>query len=158
MDSSRSFCGLKRLLVQSLLFASTTAVTAPQESLEECLGQVSATFDGEPTWANETSPWQLRITPKPITVVHPETSDDIATALSCAQQFSLKVAALNGGHSYGAYGLGGNDGALVINMEKFTDISYDEATETLTYVTLFLATKPQANKQTATAAAAVSDQ
>ncbi|KAF9631058.1 putative berberine-like protein [Lasiodiplodia theobromae] len=133
MDSSRSFCGLKRLLVQSLLLASTTAVAAAQDSLEECLGQVSATFDGEPTWANETSPWQLRITPKPITVVHPETSDDVATALSCAQQFSLKVAALNGGHSYGAYGLGGNDGALVINMEKFTDISYDEATETLTY-------------------------
>ncbi|OJD32609.1 berberine-like protein [Diplodia corticola] len=135
MESPRSFRGLKKLLVQSLLFASTTALAAAQESasLEECLGQVGATFDGEPTWANETSPWQLRITPKPITVIHPETSDDIATALSCAQQFSLKVSALNGGHSYGAYGLGGNDGALVINMEKFTDISYDETAETLTY-------------------------
>ncbi|KAL1626700.1 hypothetical protein SLS54_002863 [Diplodia seriata] len=135
MDSSRSPGSLKKLLIQSLLFASTTATAWAQDaaSLEECLGQVSATFDGEPSWASETSPWALRITPKPITVVHPSTTDDIATALSCAQQFSLKVAALNGGHSYGAYGLGGNDGALVINMSKFTAISYDEVSETLTY-------------------------
>lgn len=135
MDSSRSFSSLKQLLLQSLFFASSATLAAAQNStsLEECLGQVQATFDDDSTWANETSPWQLRIKPKPATVVHPSTTDDIAKALSCAEQYSLKVAALNGGHSYGAYGLGGNDGALVINMEKFTETTYDEVTETLTY-------------------------
>lgn len=134
MDSSRSFSSLKKLLLQSLFFASSATLAAAQNStsLEECLGQVQATFDDDFTWANETSPWQLRIKPKPATVVHPSTTDDIAKALSCAEQYSLKVAALNGGHSYGAYGLGGNDGALVINMEKFTETTYDEVTETLT--------------------------
>ncbi|GME65020.1 FAD linked oxidase [Neofusicoccum parvum] len=134
MNSSHSFGSLKKLLVQSLVFTSSTALAAAQNStIEQCLGQIEATFDGESTWANETSAWQLRIQPKPVTVVHPTTNDEIVQALSCAEKFSLKVAALNGGHSYGAYGLGGNDGALVINMENFQSTSYDEATETLTY-------------------------
>jgi len=59
--------------------------------------------------------------------------EDIAAALECAVQFETKVAARNGGHSYGAYALGGiHDGALVIDMQSFTETTYDEATQLYT--------------------------
>lgn len=87
----------------------------------------------DPTWESATSPWSLRYNPEPAAVVTPNTADDIAAALACAVESEIKVAALNGGHSYGAYGLGGtHDGALVINMVNFDQTSFDESTQLLT--------------------------
>lgn len=66
-------------------------------------------------------------------MVTPSTTADVAAALACAVESEIKVAALNGGHSYGAYGLGGtHNDALVINMANFEQTSYDEATQLLT--------------------------
>ncbi|PSN74683.1 glucooligosaccharide oxidase-like protein [Corynespora cassiicola Philippines] len=139
MNSFHSFSGssLPRLLSQSLLLASFASNAAAQNAsnLQECLtgGTLQVTLAQDPTWENATSPWSLRFNPEPAAVVIPQSNEDIAAALECAVQFETKVAALNGGHSYGAYGLGETDGALVINMENFNTPSYDEATELLTY-------------------------
>ncbi len=45
--------------------------------------------------------------------------------MTCATSTGTKVTARSGGHSYAAYGLGGEDGHLVIDLRNFQEISLD---------------------------------
>ncbi|KAH7323886.1 glucooligosaccharide oxidase-like protein [Rhexocercosporidium sp. MPI-PUGE-AT-0058] len=103
--------------------------------LVTCLNSVSIPYSisSNSTWSTDISPWQLRIRPIPSAVIRPTTYSEIAAALSCARRTSTKVACRNGGHSYGSYGVGGNDGALVISLDAFQNISFDARTGLLTY-------------------------
>lgn len=130
---------MPRMLSISSVFISFLASAAAQDAttLRTCLTEknLQLTVAKDSTWEAATSPWSLRYNPEPAAVVTPNTAEDIAAALACAVESEIKVAALNGGHSYGAYGLGGtHDDALVINMVNFDDISYEESTQLLTYV------------------------
>ncbi|KAH9215812.1 glucooligosaccharide oxidase-like protein [Leptodontidium sp. 2 PMI_412] len=126
-----------------LLGASTTVhgqTSPPPPSntptpLVTCLNSVSIPYSifSSDTWQSDISPWQLRIRPTPSAVIRPTTYAQIAAALSCASRTSTKVACRNGGHSYGSYGIGGNDGALVIYMDAFQNMTFDAATGLLTY-------------------------
>jgi hypothetical protein len=127
---------LPRVLSSTLLFSSYFASSAAQDAttLRACLTEkkLQPIVAEDSNWESSTSPWSLRYNPEPAAVVTPTSSDEIAAALACAVESEIKVAALNGGHSYGAYGLGGtHDGALIINMEKFDQTSYEESTQLL---------------------------
>ncbi|KZM24219.1 uncharacterized protein EKO05_0010869 [Ascochyta rabiei] len=129
---------LPRVLSSSLLFTTLIASAAAQDTttLGACLKDKNLQFTAakNPGWEKTTSPWSLRFNPEPAAVVTPTTSEDVAAALACAVASEIKVTALNGGHSYGAYGLGGtHDGALVIDMVNFDQKSYDDGTQLLTY-------------------------
>jgi len=126
-----------RMLSISSVLASFLVSAAAQDAvtLRTCLAErnLQLTVPQDSTWDAATSPWSLRYNPEPAAVVTPTTVNDIAAALACAVESEIKVAALNGGHSYGAYGLGGtHDGALIINMVNFDDVSYEESTQLLT--------------------------
>lgn len=129
----RSFHSLPKfsgLLSRSLFLVLGISALA-QGTIQECLSAknlpVVTAQDG--TWQNVTSPWSLRYNPEPAAVVTPGKVEDIAAVLECAVEFKAKVTAKNGGHSYGAYGLGGTlDGVLVIDMQAFTETTFDEAT------------------------------
>lgn len=41
--------------------------------------------------------------------------------------YALSVSARSGGHSYTAYGLGGKNGALVVDLARLTRISVDQS-------------------------------
>ena len=128
---------LPRVLSSSLLFATFLTSAAAQDvtALRTCLTERSLQLiiAEDSNWEAATSPWSLRYNPEPAAIVTPDTSEDIAAALACAVESETKVAALNGGHSYGAYGLGGTyEGALIINMANFDRTSYDETTQLLT--------------------------
>ena len=129
------------LRTASLLCSFLSIVAAQDDStrLRDCLTDTSilpslATFSDESGWGAATSPWSLRFNPEPAAVVVPRNKEEVAAALACAVDAGVPVSALNGGHSYGAYGLGGLDGALVINMERFTETLFDESTGLFTYV------------------------
>lgn len=129
---------MKHLAISSLL--ATLSHAAPQAavqpaSLESCIAAagIPSTFSENTTWAQDISPWQLRIRPTPSGVISPTSQEQIASGLACAAAAGVKVAARNGGHSYGSYGVGGNDGALVIKMDAFQSTSYDAATGLFTY-------------------------
>lgn len=135
---STSKRSLPRVLCSSFLLSTFLSGAAAQDAatLRACLTEknLQLIVSSDSTWETATSPWSLRYNPEPAAVVTPATSEDIAAALACAVESEIKVAALNGGHSYGAYGLGGTyDGALVINMVNFDQTSYDESTQLLTY-------------------------
>ncbi|KAK0117872.1 hypothetical protein ONS95_012192 [Cadophora gregata] len=128
------------LFLGTLIHAQETSTSPPPPSntptpLVTCLNSVSIPYSisSNATWASDISPWQLRITPTPSAVIRPTSYSQIAAALSCASVTSTKVACRNGGHSYGSYGVGGNDGALVMYMDAFQNMTFDASTGLLTY-------------------------
>jgi FAD/FMN-containing dehydrogenase len=48
---------------------------------------------------------------------------DVATIVTCAASLSVPVVARSGGHSYAAYGLGGVNGTLVVDLSALKNIS-----------------------------------
>lgn len=90
------------------------------------------TFAEDPNWRTVTSSWSLRYNLESAAIVTPTASEDIAAALGCAVEFNIKVVALDSGHSYGVYDLGGtHDGTLIIGIVNLAQTSYDETTALL---------------------------
>ncbi|KAL2130750.1 hypothetical protein VTI74DRAFT_5988 [Chaetomium olivicolor] len=70
-------------------------------------------------------PYNLDIKVTPAAVVRPQTAADVAGIIRCAAANNVPVQAKSGGHSYGNFGLGGVDGAVVIDMVNFQHFSMD---------------------------------
>ncbi|TWU73200.1 hypothetical protein ED733_004375 [Metarhizium rileyi] len=64
----------------------------------------------------------------PVAVIRPKSAEEVAAAVKCAAQNKVRVQAKSGGHSYANYGLGGEDGALMIDMAKFKSFHMDTET------------------------------
>ncbi|KAL0255008.1 hypothetical protein SLS55_009534 [Diplodia seriata] len=134
MDSPHSF---KRFLVQSLLLLAP-ALTVAQDSkaaeLQSCLtaAGVENAVEGSGTWADATAAFQKRINPDPAAVAFPQDRDQVAASLSCARNASVKVSPLGGHHSFASYGFG-DPGNLVVSLAAFNSVSYDEASQELTF-------------------------
>ncbi|KAI5800412.1 hypothetical protein DFH27DRAFT_81646 [Peziza echinospora] len=77
-------------------------------------------------YVQTSQPFNLNLPYQPVAIVAPTTVKDVATALKCANAAGVKVAARGGGHSYGAMGLGGKNGSLVLDMVKFNAIELGE--------------------------------
>ncbi|KAH7058789.1 hypothetical protein B0J12DRAFT_772444 [Macrophomina phaseolina] len=122
MDSSLSF---KR--VAKSLFFLAPALVAAQDSkaaeLQSCLtaAGVESLIEGAATWANVTASCRL-----------PQDRDQLAASLSCARNASVKVSQLGGSHSFAGYGFG-NPGNLIVSLAAFNSVSYDEASQELTF-------------------------
>ncbi|KAH9817336.1 hypothetical protein DFH28DRAFT_963928 [Melampsora americana] len=68
-------------------------------------------------------PYNPRIAPIPKVIVTPKDVAGVQNAMACARSFpGTRLAPLGGGHSYTSFGLGGTDGAVVVNMKNFKKI------------------------------------
>lgn len=61
-------------------------------------------------------------------IVSPDSIDDLSIVVRSASFSKCKFAVRSGGHSPFA-GFASIDGGILISMEKFTDLSYDETTQ-----------------------------
>ncbi|KAJ7065278.1 hypothetical protein C8F01DRAFT_1218731 [Mycena amicta] len=115
--------------------SSLPAASQPGSDLQLCLNSVFAgrtsavaypqTFLYEPI---SVKAYNTRIPVIPAAVTHPSTTADIVSILNCAAASDVKVQARSGGHSYGNYGLGGEDNAVVVDMVNFQQFSMDNTT------------------------------
>jgi FAD/FMN-containing dehydrogenase len=48
--------------------------------------------------------------------------------VTCAAAAGLKVQPKSGGHSYASYSSGGQNGSLIVDLEKFGEITVDQST------------------------------
>ncbi|KAK3295219.1 uncharacterized protein B0H64DRAFT_321750 [Chaetomium fimeti] len=105
-------------------------------SLQKCIdgvGNNRAGFAGfpnnpltyQPVWVHA---YNLDIPITPAAVVRPQTAAEVSGVIKCASAHGVKVQARSGGHSYGNYGLGGEDGALVIDLVNLKQFSMDNRT------------------------------
>lgn len=72
--------------------------------------------------------FNLRFDYKPVAIFHPSSEDQAAGAIQCAAIHNVSVAPRSGGHSYEGYSMGGKDGALIIDLNLFQNISVDTIT------------------------------
>lgn len=123
--------GLLGLLSLSPAFALSASKA---DSIHSCLsnGGVQATVSTDDTWANDTASFQFRLPREPVSVAFPQDRTQVALALGCARNASVKVSVVSRGHSFQGYSFG-NPGNLVVDVASFTELSFDNATNQLTF-------------------------
>ncbi|KAF2189833.1 Glucooligosaccharide oxidase [Zopfia rhizophila CBS 207.26] len=107
-----------------------TSSTAVQKCLTSAVGGNTAlwAYKGTPLYQlNHVKPYNLDIPVTPAVVTYPQTVDHVAAIVKCAADNNLKVQPRSGGHSYGNYGLGGADDAIVVDLKNFQQFSIDKS-------------------------------
>lgn len=101
-------------------------------SLEACLKASSVPFDkpNSCAWNLDVAPFNERLPYTPVAIAVPRTIAHIEGAVKCASEFGVKVSAKCGGHSYASLGLGGEDGHLVVEMDRMYEVRLSEDGET----------------------------
>ncbi|GAA5838802.1 hypothetical protein JCM11251_006743 [Rhodosporidiobolus azoricus] len=111
-------------------FATFTAAAPRFErdnGLSSCLRSkgLQPITQGVSSYEEKSAAYNQRLQPLPSVIIYPSNPSEISAALSCASSSSTRVSARGGGHSYASYGLGGDDGALVIDLGEFRNVTVD---------------------------------
>ncbi|KAJ5565011.1 hypothetical protein N7513_001253 [Penicillium frequentans] len=85
-------------------------------------------FQGDFRFSSNIHPYNLEFPVVPTAITYPQTTEQVAEIVKCAATHNIKVQACSGGHSYANYGLGGNDGAVVVHVKNLQHFSVDEET------------------------------
>ncbi|POR37521.1 Cannabidiolic acid synthase [Tolypocladium paradoxum] len=108
--------------------------------LQTCLGAVCSGRAGCVSYPSDplfqlswVKPYNLAIPVTPVAVIRPSSADEVAGAVKCAVQSGVHVQAKSGGHSYANFGLGGQDGGLMIDLASLKDFSMDWQTWQATF-------------------------
>lgn len=110
----------RALSALSLLPALTTA----QAALESCLDAASVPHHapGSDAWDQDVAPFNTRLPYEPAAIVVATTTEHIEGTVKCAVEAGVKVNAKAGGHSYASLGLGGEDGHLVVQLDRMHEV------------------------------------
>jgi len=100
------------------------------DALAECLSKSGVPIDGieSPDWKVDVAPFNLRLSYTPVGIVVANTVQHVQDAVACAARIGVKANAKCGGHSYGSFGLGGEDGHLTIELDRMNKIILDNTT------------------------------
>lgn len=113
--------------------ASTSHAASPFEkadALSDCLTKAGVPLDthGSNDWKLDSSSFNLRLNYTPVAIAVPKTAKHVQDSVACARQLGIKTNAKCGGHSYAAFGLGGEDGHLTIQMDRMDRVVLDNTT------------------------------
>ncbi|KFY77009.1 hypothetical protein V499_03529 [Pseudogymnoascus sp. VKM F-103] len=117
---------LPALLYLGFLAASIHATTP----LLNCLSSAHVPFISptSPTWPIFASPFNTRVSYTPTAIVIPVSTSQVAAAVACGAAHKVKVTPKAGGHSYASLSLGGEDGHLVIELDRLAGVSLNRET------------------------------
>ncbi|KAK8036095.1 hypothetical protein PG993_008709 [Apiospora rasikravindrae] len=103
-------------------------------SLDDCLhaAEVPTNERNSTSWTQDTLPFNDRLHYTPVAVAVPTTVAHIQAAVSCAAKVGIKATPKGGGHSYASSGLGGEDGHLVIELDRMHNVTLDTKTNIAT--------------------------
>ncbi|KAH9840540.1 uncharacterized protein C8Q71DRAFT_739894 [Rhodofomes roseus] len=118
----------RRLLLGALCISNIALgnVLSLQSILES--EGIVAYFEDQPNYQNASTPFNLRLPFKPVAIAYPSNVEEVAGAIVAGASLNVPVCARSGGHSYGAFSLGGEDGHLVIDLSMIRDIHIDNST------------------------------
>ncbi|KAJ7725250.1 hypothetical protein B0H14DRAFT_3002972 [Mycena olivaceomarginata] len=110
----------------------TTTSTVTPSGLQQSLttSGISAAYPGDSTYSAAAKAYNLRYTLSPAAVAFPTSAAQVAAAVKAGVAQNMQVVARSGGHSYIANGLGGNNGALVVDLSNMKAISVRAANNT----------------------------
>ncbi|GAB1313305.1 Glucooligosaccharide oxidase [Madurella fahalii] len=122
-----------------LLGATATALAATnphakRAAIDDCLNAAEVPVDtpGSADWEVDANPFNQRLPYTPVAIAVPTTVEHIQAAVSCAAKAGVKVNPKSGGHSYASFGLGGEDGHLVVQLDRMNEVTLDPATQIAT--------------------------
>ncbi|KAK3366153.1 hypothetical protein B0T24DRAFT_414925 [Lasiosphaeria ovina] len=121
------------LALLGLAGASPAAHASPfdkADALADCLSKSGVPTDalGTDDWKLDVAPYNLRLNFTPVGIAVPTTPKHVQDAVACAAKLGVKANAKCGGHSYGSFGLGGEDGHLTIEMDRMNKVVLDNTT------------------------------
>lgn len=97
------------------------------------IGDIPVYVNGEEGYAEHIATWNTYTSRRPLALVQPSTAAQIGTVLKAAKLANIsQITVRGGGHSFEALGLGGTDGALVIDVIRLNGIASDPSTDTIT--------------------------
>ncbi|KAK7419738.1 hypothetical protein QQX98_003110 [Neonectria punicea] len=106
--------------------ASTSfAVPTKRDALTSCLSSAKVAFDvkGSSDWTQDGTAYNLRLQYEPAAIAVPTSVSQISAAVACGAKHGVKVSAKSGGHSYTSFGFGGEDGHLIIELDRMYGVS-----------------------------------
>ncbi|KAI0023016.1 carbohydrate oxidase from Microdochium Nivale in complex with substrate analogue [Xylariomycetidae sp. FL0641] len=106
---------------------TTTTTTTPSPS--DGWARTPSPSDG---WARDAAPFNLRLAYAPAAIAVPTSVAHIQGAVRCGAALGVKVTAKAGGHSYASLGLGGEDGHLVVQLDRMYGVAFDAGTAVAT--------------------------
>ncbi|KAJ7440235.1 glucooligosaccharide oxidase [Mycena latifolia] len=115
-------------LAAILLSAVAQNITDLQNTLSA--HGVSAVYPTDENFTIVSQAFNRRFTISPIAVAFPTSVAQVSATVAAGASQNLEVVARSGGHSYIANGLGGKDGALVVDMSKLKAITVRSSNNT----------------------------
>lgn len=103
-------------------------------AIDDCLTKASVPVDkaGSGNWTADIKPFNSRLQYTPAAVAVPVTIPQIQAAVNCGRTVGIKVTAKGGGHSYASSGLGGENGHLVIQLDRMFNVTLNKTTNVAT--------------------------
>ena len=119
-------------LASCLTVPSLSLSLEKRAALGDCLNstQVPVFASGTANYTQAVKPFNLRLPFKPQAIAVPQTVKQVQDAVTCGVKNNVVVTARSGGHSYGAHGLGGEDGHLIIDLRRFNTVTADAKAHT----------------------------
>nr|I1SB12.2 RecName: Full=Carbohydrate oxidase; AltName: Full=Lactose oxidase; Short=LaO; Flags: Precursor [Microdochium nivale] len=118
------------ILALGLITASADALVT-RGAIEACLSAAGVPIDipGTADYERDVEPFNIRLPYIPTAIAQTQTTAHIQSAVQCAKKLNLKVSAKSGGHSYASFGFGGENGHLMVQLDRMIDvISYNDKT------------------------------
>lgn len=121
------------LLALSAVLADAASLHR-RAAVDDCLKKASVPVDdkGTSTWSADIKPFNPRLTYTPVAVAVPTTIAQIKASVDCGRTAGVKVTAKSGGHSYASLGVGGEDGHLMIELDRMYNVTLDTKTNVAT--------------------------
>ncbi|GAB0137272.1 hypothetical protein EsDP_00005545 [Epichloe bromicola] len=112
------------LVLSCISFASASAKGDVRDCLRTAVDDVA--FPEHPLYQlMKVRRWNLDLEVTPAAVTYPKSAEQVAAVVNCARKFGVKVQARSGGHSFANFGVGGSDGAIVVDLKHFQQFSMD---------------------------------
>ncbi|KAL2259992.1 hypothetical protein VTK26DRAFT_6156 [Humicola hyalothermophila] len=124
-------------LAFALATAAAVALARPhakRAAIDECLEAANVPVDAPDSddWELDANPFNQRLRYTPVAIAAPTSLEHIQAAVSCAASVGVKVSPKAGGHSYASFGLGGEDGHLIVQLDRMDNVTLDEETHIAT--------------------------
>lgn len=119
-----------RSVTSGLALGVATVLAGPlnrRALLDDCLAEkeVPVSAPGTEDYELDSAPFNVRIPYTPIAIAVPTTTKHIQDAISCGVEAGVKVTPKGGGHSYANFGFGGEDGHLVLELDRMYEVVLD---------------------------------
>lgn len=108
----------------------TAELSTRQTGLLDCLANKSVplTVATSANWPDFATSYNIRLQYDPAVIIIPDTTQQVSDSVVCASLNGIKVQAKSGGHSYASTSSGGKDGSMIVDLQRFQNVTVDEST------------------------------